>query len=153
MGISKETLATLTSRLCRPIQMWLILIDAYSKWPEIYAMSATTAQATIQQLRKIFAIHGLPELLITDNGPQFVASEFESFSQSRGIHHTRTAPYHPRSNGEAERLVETFKLAINKAYPKNEKQLDDAVINFLAKYRTIPHTLTNCSPPELLNGR
>ena len=104
---------------------------------QIYAMSATTAQATIQQLREIFAIHGFPELLIMDNGPQFVASEFESFCHARGIHHTRTAPYHPRSNGEAERLVETFKLAINKADPKNEKQLDDAVINFLAKYRTI----------------
>ena len=44
-------------------------------------------------------------------------------------------------------------MAINKADPKNERQLDDAVINFLAKYRTIPHTLTNCSPSELLNGR
>ena len=93
--------------------MWLILIDTYSKWPEMYAMSATTAQATIQELHKIFAVHGLPELLITDKGPQFVASKFESFCQSRGIHHTKTAPYLPRSNGEAERLVETFKLAIN----------------------------------------
>ena len=56
----------------------------------------------------------------------------------------------PRSSGEAERLVETFKLTINKADPKNEKQL---VINFLAKYRTIFYTLTNCSISELLNGR
>ena len=55
--------------------MWLILIDAYSKWPEIYAMSVTTAQAMIQQLHKIFTEHGLPELLITDNGPQFVTSK------------------------------------------------------------------------------
>ena len=48
--------------------------------------------------------------------------------------------------------METFKLAINKADPKNATQLDDAVINFLAKYRTISHTITNCSPSELLNG-
>ena len=60
--------------------MWLILIDAYSKWPDIYAVSATTAQATIQQLRKVFAAYGLPKLLITDNGTQFVASEFEFLS-------------------------------------------------------------------------
>ena len=53
-------------------KMWFILIDAYIKWPEIYAMSATTAQVTIRQLRKIFAIHGLPELLNTENHPQFV---------------------------------------------------------------------------------
>ena len=132
-------------------KMWLILIDAYSKWPEIYAMSATTPQAKIQQLQKILLYMASQSYssVITDNGPQFVASEFESFCQSRGIHHTRTAPYHPRSNDEAERLVEIFKLAINKADSKNDRQLEDAVINFLAKYRTITHTLTNCSPSEL----
>ena len=70
-------------------------------------MSATTSQATIQQ---IFTVHSLPELLITDEDPQFAASEFESFCQFRGIHHTWTAPYHPRMNGEAERLVGPFKL-------------------------------------------
>ena len=74
----------------------MILIDAYNKWPEIYAMSVTTAQATIQQLCKIFAVHGLPELLITDNDPEFVASKCESFCQAREIHHTRRAPYYPR---------------------------------------------------------
>ena len=51
MGISKETLATLNISIMQAHLMWLLLIDAYSKWPEIYAMSATTAQATIQQLR------------------------------------------------------------------------------------------------------
>ena len=82
-----------------------------------YVCLPRTPQATIQQ---IFTVHSLPELLITDKGP---ASEFESFFQFRGIHHTRTAPYHPCLNGEAERLVEPFKLAINKADPKNERQL------------------------------
>ena len=56
--------------------MWLILIDACSKWPEIHAMSSTTAQATIHQLCKIFSAHSLPEQLITNNGPQFVAEKF-----------------------------------------------------------------------------
>ena len=54
-------------------KVWLILIDAYSKWPEVHAMTETTSEATIQQLRKIFAVHGLPEQLITDNGPQLVS--------------------------------------------------------------------------------
>ena len=100
-------------------------------------------------VRKIFTVHGLPELLITDNGSQFVASVSESFCQSKGTHHTQTAPYYTHLNVEAKRLVETFKLAINKADQKNERQLDDAIINFLTKYRTIPHTLSS----ELLNGR
>jgi len=133
--------------------MWLLVIDAYSKWPEVHAMSATTAQATVQQLRKIFAIHGLPQMIVSDNGPQFVSEEFEQFCSSRGIRHNTIAPYHPRSNGEAERLVETFKKSIDKANPKTASQLQDAVIDFLAKYRSTPHTVTNSSPSELLNNR
>ena len=134
-------------------KMWLILIDAYSKWPEVHVMTEITSKATIKQLRQIFAVQGLPEHIITDNGPQFVSKEFEVFCQLRGIQHTTTAPYHPRSNGEAERLVETFKLGINKANPKTATQLEDAVVDFLAKYRSTPHTLTNCSPAEMLNKR
>ena len=134
-------------------KMWLILIDAYSKWPEVHEMSETTSKATIQQLRKIFAVQGLPELIVTDNGPQFVSEEFKSFCQQRGIQHKTIAPYHPRSNEEAERLVETFKLSINKADPKTTTELENSVLNFLAKYRSTPHTLTNCSPAEMLNQR
>ena len=133
--------------------MWLLLIDAYSKWPEVHAMSSTTAQATVQQLRGIFATHGLPQMIVSDNGPQFVSEEFKQFCTSRGIQHNTIAPYHPRSNGEAERLVETFKQSIDKANPRTASQLQDAVIEFLAKYRSTPHTVTNSSPSELLNSR
>ena len=133
--------------------MWLLVIDAYSKWPEVYAMSYTTAQATVQQLRKIFATHGLPQMIASDNGPQFVSEEFKRFCCARGIQHNTIAPYHPRSNGEAERLVETFKQSIDKANPKTASQLQDAVIDFLAKYRSTPHTVTNTAPSKLLNNR
>ena len=133
--------------------MWLLLIDAYSKWPEVHAMSSTTAQATVQQLRGIFATHGLPQMIVSDNGSQFVSEEFKQFCTSRGIQHNTIAPYHPRSNGEAERLVETFKQSIDKANPRTASQLQDAVIEFLAKYRSTPHTVTNSSPSELLNSR
>ena len=133
--------------------MWFLLIDVYSKWPEIHAMSSTTAQATVQQLRRIFATHGLPQMIVSDNGPQFASEEFEQFCTSRGIQHNTIAPCHPCSNGEAERLVETFKQSIDKANLKTASQLQDAVIEFLAKYRSTPHTVTNSSPSELLNSR
>ena len=115
-------------------KMCPILIDAYSKWPEIHAMSTTTVQATVHQLCKIFLAHGLPEQLITDNGPQFVAVDFKHFYQTKGIQHTLTAPCHPSLNGEVEQLVQTFKLGINKADPKTATELDNSVIEFLAKY-------------------
>ena len=58
---------------------------------------------------QIFATHGLPERTVSDNGPQFTSQEFKDFVEVNGIHHTFSAPYHPSTNGEAERLVQTFK--------------------------------------------
>ena len=80
---------------------------------------------------------------MTDNGPQFVADKFQQFCLSRGIQHTTTAPYHPRSNGEAESLVQTFKAAVDKANPKSSTELQDCVVNFLARYRSTPHSVTS----------
>ena len=56
--------------------MWLLVVDAFSKWPEIHSMESTTAEATIKHLRQIFATHGLPRQIVSDNGPQFVATSF-----------------------------------------------------------------------------
>ena len=90
-------------------QSFLIVVDAHSKWPEVIAMKSTTAVATIQELRRLFAAYGLPEQLVSDNGPQFVSSEFVNFLKGNGVKHIRCAPYHPSSNGAAERFVQTFK--------------------------------------------
>ena len=134
-------------------KMWLLLIDAFSKWPEIHEMNSTTAEATISKLKQIFAAQGRPERIISDNGPQFTASQFDEFCKFRGIVHSTIAPYHPRSNGEVERLVETFKTSIEKANPSTEQQLQDGVINFLARYRATPHTVTGQTPSKMLNSR
>ena len=131
-------------------KMWLLLIDAFSKWPEIHEMTSTT---TISKLKHIFAAQGLPERIISDNGPQFTATEFKQFCNSRGIVHSTIAPYHPRSNGEVERLVETFKNSVEKANPSTRDQLQESLINFLARYRATPHTVTGQTPSEMLNSR
>ena len=94
--------------------MWLIAVDAFSKWPEVVPMKVTTATRTIEELHTIFACWGLPEQIGTDNGPQFTSEEFKKFMHSNGIWHFRTAPYHPQSNGAAERFVQTFKQAMKK---------------------------------------
>ena len=60
-------------------KMFFLLMEAHSKWPEVYEMTSTTAQKTIEILRHIFASYGLPKQLVSDNGPQFVAKEFEEF--------------------------------------------------------------------------
>ena len=81
--------------------MFFLAIDAHSKWPEIFWMSSTTMEETIVVLRHIFASFGLPDQLVSDNGPQFTAREFADFVSANGIRHIRTAPYHPASNSSS----------------------------------------------------
>ncbi|XP_040164895.1 uncharacterized protein K02A2.6-like [Anopheles arabiensis] len=84
-------------------EYYFLVVDSYSKWPEIIPTRQTTAQATVQMLRGLCARFGIPETVVSDNGTQFTSSEFRDFCMENGIHHVRTAPYHPQSNGQAER--------------------------------------------------
>ena len=81
----------------------LILIDAHSKWIEAVHTLSATSRAVIVELRTQF---GIPETIVSDNGTCFVSAEFESFLESNGIKHLTSVPYHPASNGLAERAVE-----------------------------------------------
>jgi len=92
--------------------MFLIAVDAHSKWPEVIPMMSTTSQKTIARLRTIFARNGLPDQICTDNGPQFTSAEFIAFLKGNGVKHFSTAPYHPATNGLAEWFVQTLKRAI-----------------------------------------
>ena len=114
-------------------------------------VKSATSAVTIQKLRNIFAVHGLPRRIVTDNGTVFTSSEFEEFMTRNGIHHVCTAPYHPASNGLAERAVQTFKLAMKKM--KGNEPLETKLARFLFKYRITPHTTTRQSPAEMLLGR
>ena len=87
---------------------YLVIIDAHSKWIEVFKMNSTTAITTIEVLRTVFACFGIPESIVSDNGPQFTSSEFTEFCGLNGIRHVRVPPYHPSSNGLAERAVQTF---------------------------------------------
>lgn len=92
----------------------LVTIDAYSKWPEVHIVPSTSAQPTIDKLRTIFATHGLPMTLVSDNGSPFQSTEFHNFMTSNAIVHCHVPPYHPSSNGLAENMVKTVKQALSK---------------------------------------
>ena len=79
---------------------------------EVEVVSAATSTVTIEHLQSIFATHGLPEVLVTDNGTVFSSAEFSQFTSYNGICHIKTAPYHPSSNGLAERAVQIFKMGM-----------------------------------------
>ena len=81
--------------------MYLVVTDACFKWMDVHVQSTTSA-ATIAKLREIFAIHGLPETIVSDNGPTFTSAEFKDFLAKNGIRHIKVSPYHPASNGQVE---------------------------------------------------
>ena len=115
-------------------------------------MSSTTATKIIEALRQLFSAYGLPEQLVSNNGPQFVAQEFDSFMKINGIKHIRTLPYHLASNGVVERLVQTFKKAMN-ATNRKETTKSQQLASFLLSYRTTPYAITNTAPVELFMNR
>ena len=131
-------------------KMFLIVADAYSKWIEVQTMSDATSHSTVHKLRRMFAAHGLPKVMVTDNGPAFVGDEFERFCAKNGIRHVPTAPYHPASNGQAERVVRAFKEAMNKL---KTGDIETKVNRLLFKYRITPHTSTGVSPSKLMLKR
>ena len=97
-------------------KMLLIVIDSYSKWIEVHEMLSTTSGATLHKLRNMLASHGLPEELVSDNSPQFVSEEFDTFLKKNGIKHILFQTYHPESNGSAGRAMQAVKQTLNKMW-------------------------------------
>ena len=127
----------------------LIIVDAYSKWIDVHIVPSTSAAAAIEKLRTTFSTHGLPEVLVSDNGPVFTSTEFEEFTKRNGIKHLTSAAYHPSSNGLAERAVQTVKDGLKKM----TGPLEARIPRFLLKYRVTPQATTGIAPAELLMGR
>ncbi|KAK4474327.1 hypothetical protein MN116_000411, partial [Schistosoma mekongi] len=133
-------------------KMFLVIVDALTKWPQVYAMSSCTASETINKLTELFSYFGVPETLVTDNGSQFASESFKHFCRMSGITHVRSPPYHPQSNGQAERFVDTFKRALLKG---GEEEQNQVIIKFLTTYRTTPNPSVpeGKSPAEAMFGR
>ena len=75
-----------------------IVVDAHSKWIESHIVNSTSSEATIKVFCNLFATHGNPERVVSDNGSEFTSQEFKQFMGQNGIKHTTTLPYHPSSN-------------------------------------------------------
>lgn len=132
---------------------YLVIVDAFSKWPEVLITDRISTSATIQLLRQVFARFGMPETLVSDNGTQFTSAEFAEFCTQNGIDQVRSPPYHPQSNGQAERFVDTFKRTLLKL--KGEGTLKENLETFLLSYRSTPNAALaeTKTPAEALMGR
>ena len=116
-------------------------------------MKTTTADSTINATRNIFARYGLPTQVVRDNGPPFQFAEHEEFLRQNGIQKILASPYHPSSNGLAERFVQTFKYAMESSADDPASSIQRRIQNFLISYRSTPHATTGSSPAKLFLQR
>ena len=122
---------------------YLVVVDYYSKFIETALLSNKTAGTVITHLKSIFARHGIPEELVSDNMP-FNSKEFDEFAKEWGFKQTTSSPTYAQSNGMSEKAVQTVKRILKKA--------DDPYIG-LMEYRNTPVTGMTYSPSQLLMSR
>ena len=146
---------TLHIDFCGPLpssEYLLVLIDRYSRYPEVEIIRSIKAACVIPKLHKIFAVHGIPHKIVSDNGPPFNSDEFNKYMKILGIEHHLVTPYWPQVNGEVERFNQPLKKTIQAAVVEG-KIWRQELNRFLLQYRTTPHCTTKVPPSELLFNR
>lgn len=136
-------------------RLYLVVVDAYSKWVEAYSVTTTSSSMAIIKLQEFMARFGLPHTLVSDNDTAFTSQEFKSFCAVNGILHVTSPTYHPASNGQAESFVKIVKKGI-KSSLVNSNSVRDAnakLLKYLFDYRNSIHSTTSSSPAELVFGR
>ena len=122
---------------------YLLVVDYYSQYIEVARLSRTTADEVILYTKSIFARHGIPEVVVSDNGPQYSSEAYANFAREFQFEHVMSSPHYPQSNGEAERAVQTVKNLIKK---------DGDPYLAMLSYRSTP-LKCGFSPSELLMSR
>ena len=120
----------------------MVVVDYYSRYIELVYLADTITYTVTAKLKCIFSCFGIPDLLVSDNGPQFSLKEFQQFAVLLGFTHQTSSPYYPQANGQSERAVQVAKTILRQS---------DPMLALLA-YRSTPHASTGFSPVQLLMG-
>ena len=127
---------------------YLITTDCHSTFFEIDQLTDISAETVIQKLKKNFARHGIPEVLVTDSGTQFTSEMFKHFARKWGFDHVMSSPGNHRANGAAEAAVKTTKRLFKRCKAANE----DPFLGIL-NHRNTPTEGTETSPVKKIFGR
>ena len=130
----------------------LVVMDDFSRYPEVEIVSSTGAAETISKFEKIMATHGLIRELRTDNGPPFNGQEWADYLRSKHTKHRKITPRWPQANGEVERFMRTLLKVVRIAHSDNQ-DIERALYSFLADYRLTPHSTTGVSPSAICISR
>ena len=84
-------------------KVYIVMVDYYSRWVEFRKLISLTSEHTIDVLKEVFSTHGIPDVIYSDNGPQFSAESLAQFAKTYGFSHTTSSPMYPQANGEAKR--------------------------------------------------
>ena len=127
----------------------LVAVDKRTRYPEVRTTYSTAFKPTKEKLKEMFATHGTPRQLESDNGPPFNSKEFAEFAEQEGFHHHRVTPEHARANGEAESFMKLMNRSEQISHLQGKKTIQD----MLTGYRSTPHHATNVTPYEALMNR
>lgn len=127
---------------------YLLVVDTYSKFPEIMILKNQTSYEIINCLKAIFSRHGIPQLVYSDNGTNFVSQEMKNFAKQWKFSLKTSTPQYPQSNGFIERHVQTVKNVLIKA---NRDRKDMYLM--LLELRNTPISNNMKSPAQLLYNR
>lgn len=116
-------------------------MDYYSRYAELAKLNSVTSADIILDLKSVFARDGIPEYLVSDNGPQYTSKAFPAVSKEYGLQHMTSSPYYAQANGLAEKTVNTAKSVLLKS--------SDPYLGLLLSYRSTPLEL-GYSPAQLL---
>ena len=130
----------------------LVIIDAGSGWIEAFPVGNRTSETVKIYLSQIFASFGIPKILVSDNGPEFVSGDLKQWCESLRIKKMESPVYHPRANGLAERAVQTVKRALPAWSPKLNVSFGAFLQKALMTHRNTSKTRSK-TPVELLLGR
>ena len=126
---------------------YLLVVDYFSKYPEVARLTSKNSEAVILAMKDMFARHGIPERLIADNMP-FNSLKFKNFASDWEIEVVTSSPHYPKSNGLVERNVQTVKQLLRKA----DESKQDAFLALL-EFQNTPISGMEDSPAELLMSR
>ena len=120
------------------VRLLLILVDSFSGWPEVIRVPNKKNFTIEHILRVIFSRNGISKPLVSDNASEFCDEDLNLWLEKIGCKPYKTLPYHPQSNGLAERMVQTVKMGLKACFQQKEK-IEVFLPKLLLSYRTIPH--------------
>ena len=99
---------------------YLLLVDYYSRFPMLCKLGSTTSRVLVQEMKAVFAELRVPDMIVSDSGPQYTSAEFKDFTKQWQIEHRLSSPRNPQSNGMAERCAQTMKASLIKTMKKGK---------------------------------